>query len=310
MPQDGTLWAIAAYFNPVGYRRRLENYRRFRRSLNVPLAAVELAYGKSFELRADDADVLLQLRCRDVMWQKERLLNLALQSLPDECRYVAVLDCDVIMDSDDWGTRACELLEDYPVVQPFVRACDLDRDAADHSEPFSRVVLTTPAVAVQLAQGVPYQRMVHARGAPRPAIEGMASVVRRELLDAHGFYDACIVGGGTRAMMSAAYGCFDDVPVNWRMNARQTEHYLAWARRYYAAVRGRIGYINGTIYHMWHGELPNRWSRRRHFGLTEFAFDPYSDIAIDESGAWRWSSEKLPMHRYVREYFESRREDG
>jgi hypothetical protein len=34
----GDLWVIASYFNPVGYRRRLANYRLFRERLIVPLS--------------------------------------------------------------------------------------------------------------------------------------------------------------------------------------------------------------------------------------------------------------------------------
>src|SRR4051812_27505421 len=99
----GGLWAITSYFNPMGYRRRLANYKLFHARLNVPLVAVELAYGPDFELNAGDADVLVQLRSQDVLWQKERLLNLAMRSLPSGCRYVVWLDCDIIFEADDWS---------------------------------------------------------------------------------------------------------------------------------------------------------------------------------------------------------------
>jgi hypothetical protein len=85
---DG-LWPITSYFNPIGYRRRLSNFRAFRERLNVPLVAVELTYGSDFELQEQDADILIQLRGGTVLWQKERLLNLALQALPTHCRKVA-----------------------------------------------------------------------------------------------------------------------------------------------------------------------------------------------------------------------------
>src|SRR5262249_46941224 len=91
-----TLWAISSYFNPAGFRRKLANYRLFRERLIVPLVTVELAYGPNFQLTEGDADVLVQIRGRDVMWQKERLLNLALQALPGECKNVVALDCDII----------------------------------------------------------------------------------------------------------------------------------------------------------------------------------------------------------------------
>src|SRR5690349_10101249 len=78
------LWAITSYFNPLDYRRRRQNYRAFRERLPLPLLTVELAY-RSPELAAGDADLLVQLRGRDVMWQKERLLNIAVARLPPEC---------------------------------------------------------------------------------------------------------------------------------------------------------------------------------------------------------------------------------
>ena len=102
------LWAITSYFNPAGYRNRLENFRKFRRRLAVPLLAVEFRYGERFELEDGDADLLLRLPGRDVLWQKERLLNVAMTHLPAECTAVASLDCDVVFERDDWGaTRAC-----------------------------------------------------------------------------------------------------------------------------------------------------------------------------------------------------------
>jgi len=53
-------WAITSYFNPVRYRSRLANYRRFRAALNVPLVAVEAAADGQFELGPGDAEVLVQ----------------------------------------------------------------------------------------------------------------------------------------------------------------------------------------------------------------------------------------------------------
>ena len=83
------------------YQRRLANYRSFREHLAVPLITVELSYGAGFDLREGEADVLIQLRGRDVMWQKERLLNVGLGALPSACSKVVWLDCDIIFEGDD-----------------------------------------------------------------------------------------------------------------------------------------------------------------------------------------------------------------
>ena len=99
------LWAITTYFNPVGYQRRLANYKIFRQRLDVPLIAIELAYGPDFELQLDDAEILHQIRGDAVLWQKEKLLNLALRAIPPECRKVAWLDCDIIFDDPQWSQK-------------------------------------------------------------------------------------------------------------------------------------------------------------------------------------------------------------
>ena len=114
-----SLWAITCYFNPIGYRRRLENYRIFRERLIVPLVTVELSQNDDYHLRPGDADILVQIKCPDLLWQKERLLNIGLQSVPRDCDTVAWLDCDVVFESDDWPERASNLLETCQIVMPF-----------------------------------------------------------------------------------------------------------------------------------------------------------------------------------------------
>ena len=94
------------------------------------------------------------------------------------------------------------------------------------------------------------------------------------------------------------------------MNARRTEHYLAWARPYFNRIQGRIGHIAGRVFHLWHGDLNNRRHQARHRPFAQFDFDPYTDIALDRNGCWHWNSEKPEMQAFVAHYFESRKEDG
>ena len=55
-------------------------------------------------------------------------------------------------------------------------------------------------------------------------------------------------------------------------------------------------------------DLPE--AQRRIRVRSGHGFDPERDIAIDEHGSLRWSSDKPALHRAVREYFEGRREAG
>ena len=56
--------------------------------------------------------------------------------------------------------------------------------------------------------------------------------------------------------------------------------------------------------------VASRKGRLRHEDFRRFQFDPDTDVAIDDNGAWRWNTNKQEMHEHVREYFASRREDG
>src|SRR5436190_23735340 len=107
------LWALTSYFNPMRYRRRRQNFRRFREHRRAPLLAVELGYGGRFELEPGDADLLVQIPGNDVLWQKEKLLNAALPSLPADCDTVACADCDVLFGDADWTARALDALEQH-----------------------------------------------------------------------------------------------------------------------------------------------------------------------------------------------------
>ena len=96
----GPLWAVTSYFNPAGYRRRKANYRVFRERLPLPLLTVEWSPTGQFELQPGDADILIQLTGGDVMWQKERLLNIGVERLPSQCKHVAWVDCDLVFERE------------------------------------------------------------------------------------------------------------------------------------------------------------------------------------------------------------------
>ena len=303
------LWAITCYFNPVGYRRRLENYRLFRQRLTVPLVTVELSFDGKFQLSEGDADILVQIQGGDVMWQKERLLNIALKWVPESCDKIAWLDCDVVFGSDDWVERASQALDEFPLLHLFHERYDLPRDATPDQLDGRDTRAAAPSVVYNLAVS-PGKLFLPFPREKRVTTTGLAWASPREVLEKIGFYDACILGGGDHAMLCAALGEFEHCTRRVLMNARREEHYLAWARPYFESVRGRVDYIPGRIFHLWHGEIKDRQYEERHRGLEASDFDPFTDIALDQNGCWRWGSDKTELHAFVRRYFESRAEDG
>jgi hypothetical protein len=314
MPESNgqSVWAVTTYFNPMRYRRRLANFHVFRAALQVPLLAIELSFGQTPELGDGDADKLIHSRGRDVLWQKERLLNLAIKALPASCSKVVCLDCDILFTRPDWIEDVSRGLDRFPLLQPFRRLYHLPRDRAPNGNAAAEALFDQPSLVSELGSGVSqaecFVRPIDRRQGV--VTVGMAWAGRRELLERHGLFDACIVGGGDTALACAAYGRFESVIAVHHMNRRQQEYYLAWARPFYDSVRGKVSSIDVDIHHLWHGDMADRRPSERHQGLAAFDFDPNRDIARDACGCWRWNSDKPALHAYVRDYFASRNEDG
>ena len=319
MVRRGELWAITSYFNPRHYRTRRAHYKTFRLHLAVPLVTVEWSCDGVFELNAADTEILIQLRSPDLMWQKERLLNVAVAAVPAHVDRIAWLDCDVVFGRSDWWREALRLLDDVVLVQLFSLCHDLSRsapdgifdpaDAINSAESFLEIS-RHPGSEAMLFERLWGSEAENGKLVRRRRLCGHAWAAHRELLERHGLYDACIIGAGDRAFACAAFGKERVARQGWIQNARQREHYLRWAEPFAEAVGGRVSLVEGELFHLWHGGLNERHYRDRQTELERFAFDPFDDIAIDDAGLWRWTSDKPEMHRFVAEYFSQRREDG
>ena len=310
------LWGITSYFNPAGFHHRLSNYRIFREYLDIPLATIELSFGDKFVLEDSDADILLQLQTEDVMWQKERLLNLIVQHLPKECDQVAWIDCDIVFDSRDWVTRAENALEHTQLLHLYDHRIELP-ESDSLPEVFSQGLShhdyrQTPSAIYLDAIGEAGDDDFQHANSPvgKRSTVGLAWACSRDLLHKHGLYDACIIGGADRAILGAAMGRFDLGVKALKMSGVREKHYLSWASAFYESVQAQVSYIPGRVFHLWHGELKNRQYESRLDVINQHAFDPYQDILIDDLGLWKWSSSKPELHRDISAYFYSRREDG
>jgi hypothetical protein len=308
MDTDSTIWSITSYYNPSRYRRRLENFRHFRQALRSPLLAVELGYGGAFELSNGDADILVQLPGSSVLWQKERLLNVALFHLPAHASYVAWFDCDVVLSNPLWPELAIDALQEHCFIQLFENLIDLDPTSSHHGGPFE---YTGDSMVAFIKNGGPLTDLSLPRTRRyRASARGFAWAGRRAPLEKHGFYDATILGGGDLAFVHAAYGLFDDAIDVLHLTPRQATHYLDWARPFFTDVRGNVGHLKGDVFHYWHGSLSNRRYNERSKTLSQLDFDPFIDMQIDENGCFRWACDKPKLHNYVRHYFDSRDEDN
>jgi hypothetical protein len=297
---------IASYFNPNRYRTKKANCEMFRLSMEIsgiPCLLVECLFpGAQPEFA--ESDSVIRIHAKDVMWQKERLLNVALRGLPGECEMVAWLDCDVLFENRNWAVEAGAELRNHAVVQLFSDVVRLPQGSlwgpgGDRWESFGSILKRAPNV---LLEG-DFARHGHT---------GFAWAARRELLARHGLYDSCIAGSGDHMMAHAFAGDWNGPCID-RIVGRDNEHrahFEAWARSVYKDVRARVSAVPGTLYHLWHGDTDKRRYVLRNRELASFSFDPHSDLRVGDSGAWEWASAKRALHDWAVEYFNQRLEDG
>jgi len=306
------LWAITPFFNPIGYQIRLKNFMEFRKQLRIPLLAIELSFDGNFELDERDAEILIQLRGRDILWHKERLLNIALKHLPEECSKVAWLDCDMIFGREDWDFLLRSQLEKFQLVQIFQEVCDLPKGFSLDNLGGGLSLPTVNSTCYRAFHGMGVARGLRDADhrSQESSANGLAWAATRKLLDKHGFYDACILGSGDRAMVCAALGEFEAARKALYMSDPQFEHYMAWAKPFNEDLQGKVGYANGTIYHLWHGNPSKRRIGSRYKILKPYMFDPHKDITLGQDGCWEWVDNRKKLSDIMRKYFLSRMEDN
>jgi hypothetical protein len=306
--------AITAYFNPMRWHRRLANYRVFRRHLSIPLVVVELGYDGQYELTTADADILVQIPGKDVMWQKERLMNIALQAVPRNVERVACLDCDTILGRNDVWCEASRVLDRSPITQLFSHVFYLPSDHPLDRKLIQQSQQRAPGFAWLQEQGFSSLELCNPTWAnpndQPPVSYGLGWAFRRELFAERGFYDSWIVGGGTRLHFFAAHGHWQEAAQAFRFHSAMQNHFCRWASGFHAEVGGNWSYVPGEIIHLWHGAPARKKHRQRYEDFAQFDFDPRNDLEIDEFGAWRWQSNKPRMHQYLRDYIADRQEDG
>lgn len=311
-----TLWGITTFFNPARSIRRLENFRAFRarsHAQGLPLVAVELAFGDApFELRDSDADLLLRRRTDAVLWQKERLLNLALDALPPTCGAVAWLDADVLFEDDDWAEQAERLLERYVVVQPFSAAIRLPRGGAPRDLPGSEVRRSLREGSETGTWIAPVSETLRRTFPSFAGTTGYAWCARRGALEGLGFFDRCVVGGADRELAAAAFFAPDRIPERYLKigHPRLRAALARWQARWFERVRGQVGSLPGVLHHLWHGEQSGRAYGDRHEILARWDFDPDADVGVGADGCLGWTTTKAGLVAEVRRYLESRGDDG
>lgn len=304
---SGELCVVTTFFDSVGYARKRENLELFAKPIlaaGIPLVVVECAFGSSPYTQCLPGTVT-RVRARDVMWQKERLINLAVSRLPTRFTKIAWIDADVLFANHDWLTETEALLDEVPIVQLFNRAYRLPQDTASYrgsGSVWSSFAYEWQARGPTILRG-DFDDHGHT---------GFAWAARREIFTTYGLFDSCIAGGADHVMAHVMCGDWSSFCLSRSLGDIPSllHQCRRWAAPFFGAVQGRVACVSGSVLHLWHGEDEHRQYDGRFVELARIDFDPTRDLRLNTHGCWQWAMPNRELRHWARTYFEGRLEDG
>jgi len=291
------LAVITAHFNWSGYRRPVLNLLRFLREMDyqgIPVYGMELHLEGTKPLMARNHRWLcLEVGPENLLWQKEPMLNRIAREVPRHIPCIAAIDADVHFTNPRWAERSVRELEVTPAIQPFAEAVWGDE--------WGRAQMIRSCSA---RHGLNLDWQSH---------PGFAWVFRREFFETGpGFYPWSVTGAGDTV---TATGLLDVTRFSSTEKAiGELNLFNGVADDWIARAKGfmgdsPVGWVEGQIWHEWHGDRKDRQYVNRHVIMEQV--DALKHVRLNASGILEWTDAAPPDARAgMAHYFDTRREDG
>lgn len=296
------LYVIVPYFNYCGFKRRRELFLQFYHHIkDNPRIRIVLCEASEtngmFELPLDLPNVFLHIHVytKDQLWIKENLVNLAVRRLPAHWKYIAWVDCDIHFINEDWVENLLERFSKYDVVQLFSSVVYLG--------PHNETIKTDRGFGYMYRRSGKSYTQTYRYGFWHP---GFAWACTKNAYYAmEGLIDYAILGSGDHHM---ALGLISKMECSHPKNIHP--NYRRLLRDFEKRTRHlKLGYIDGTILHYWHGDLKLRRYKERWQILTDHQYDPLIDVYHDPIGLYQLTDSGKKLDRDLRDYFAGRLED-
>lgn len=323
---DNTLHVVRVVSNPARYHSRYRLARQQEEILkqcpNVKLYTVEAAFGKRcHELVEKVNDTHLLVRIKSEIWIKENLINLGVKHLlPQDWKYLAWIDADVVWPNLNWGKETLQQLQHYSVIQPWQDGLDLGRHGNvlshfrsfgfQHYRQFEEELRKNtggfgsggdkPKAAASAMPAGDYRRFGHT---------GYAWACTRFFWEnVGGLMDFAILGSADHNMALSMVGSVDR-----SIHSGMTEGFKRkcheWQERALRVSHGEVGCTHDRLEHFFHGKKRNRFYGERWQILIHYKFDPEVDLMYDDQGVLTLVG-KPKLEQAIRHYIRQRDEDG
>ena len=197
------------------------------------------------------------------------------------------IDCDLIFGNINWYNEISKKLDTFEVVQPFSRAIWLD--------------ITYKKIMKERIPIIFYNKlgMIPNTGGIGGYHPGFAWAFQRDWFRKYGFFQYAVLGDGDSISSTIWFNYTDFAYRQFLVDA--IEEYKK------SIVYPKACFIEGTMYHLWHGD-----SKKRQYSSRRDIFKSVDDIRdilkVADNGLFSLKADSLKPK--IRKYFMNRDDDG
>lgn len=272
------------YFNCVKSKRLLMNYLYTVEKLKlagIPCFTIEM-----YETTPEIHDAF-HVKTDFILFQKERLCHILEKNIPETFTKLLFIDCDLIFGNINWYNEISKKLDSFEVVQPFSRAIWLD--------------ITYKKIMKERIPIIFYNKlgMIPNTGGIGGYHPGFAWAFQRDWFRKYGFFQYAVLGDGD-SISSTIWFNYTDFAYRQFLTGAIEEYKKS-------IVSPKACFIEGTMYHLWHGD-----SKKRQYSSRRDIFKSVEDIRnilkVADNGLFSLKADSLKPK--IRKYFMNRDDDG
>lgn len=276
--------AVTVFYNPFDRQRLKNNLRVVLEMCPIPIYLVEILFPGQ---KPSFPEALLTLRTDSLMWHQPTAAGLVEPLIPLEHDSLVLLDGDILIPDRDFGYKVSKSLEKYDVVQPFLNAKWLFKNAR-----------------YRLSKASYGYAHVHGLTDPKTNTQyhpGYAWATRRDMWPV---LPDRVVTGGDDALMCSLLANLETSLICEKSN--QWIHDDPVLQKHKEST---FGYLDTQLIHLFHGYDQGRQYTKRREDLRAF-FDPDKHLERNPNGLYQWTSKGRFMESLIRSTWLKRREDS
>lgn len=296
---------VSCFFNPQNSPYRIKAFNMWYESIkHLNHSIIECVIGDS-EPQLEESENIKRVYTKNLLWHKETLLNKTISELPKKYKYVFWVDADVLFTNNNWLVDGVKELQSKNIIQPFEYCVHLEKDETEPS--FSMKKLngdnlpnsTNSKVWRSFCANYATTKLWRDENYNAHGHVGFAWAARREVLDKTPLYDKALIGGADHIIAHAAAGQIGHKCIA-KSFTDNIDEISQWSEEFFKSVRGKIGYVKGDLYHIWHGDINNRQYLKR---IQDFTSKSKDIVNRDENGLFITNNED---DTYMKNYFKQR----